>query len=140
MPAERGPTGGYSLLGFWQARGHSQPFHGILYPRTFTAESVAVILDAFSLDLSQPTVLVLNNASVHRAGCVQARQTEWTRCGLRLQFSPAYSPELNLIEQLWHRFKHDWLTPQHYQDEQTLYGRIVAIARLIDNTYQITFG
>lgn len=140
VPAERGPTGGYSLLGFWQARGCGQPFRGILYPGAFTAELVAAALDEFSLELTRPTVLVLDNASVHRAACVQARQAEWARRGLRLQFLPAYSPELNLIEQLWHRFKHYWLTPHDYQDEQTLYDRIVAIANAVGQTYQITFS
>ena len=56
--------------------------------------------------LSQPTVLVLDNASIHQAGLVKAHLAAWAAQGLTLFFLPPYSPELNRIEILWRFCKH----------------------------------
>lgn len=82
---------------------------------------------------------MLDNASVHRAACVRARQAYWAAHGLRLQFLPAYCPELNLIEILWHRCKHYWLTPDHYASEQTLLKALNQLLTQIGTEYTITF-
>ena len=58
-------------------------------------------MDEFSLALRGPTVLVLDNASIHKAHLVQARQAAWAARGLTLLFLPPYSPELNRIELLF---------------------------------------
>ena len=60
----------------------------------------------FAQSLNGPTVLVLDNASIHRAHVVRACQAEWAASGLTQLFLPPYSPELNHIELLWHRCKH----------------------------------
>lgn len=140
VPAERGPTGGYSLLGFWQARDPAQPFTGVLYAGAFTADLFVAAVEQFSFTLERPTILVLDNASIHRAAGVQARLRDWARRGLRLQFLPAYSPELNQIERLWHRCKHYWLTPHDYDSEAHLYERLTQLIRGIGTQYRITFA
>ena len=69
-------------------------------------------MDAFVADEQRgPTVLVLDNASIHRAHLVQEQRTARTKKALTLYFLPAYSPEFNKIELPWHRCKHRWLTP-----------------------------
>ena len=66
------------MLGFWRPAdphqtGH-QAFHGVLSASSFTAELFALAVDEWVATLTQPTLLVLDNASVHRAGCVQAKR------------------------------------------------------------------
>lgn len=72
LPAERGAGGGYSVLGFWRPadpqQSGQQAFHSVLSASSFTAELFVAAVDEWVGTLTQPTVLVLDNASVHRAG------------------------------------------------------------------------
>jgi transposase len=138
LPAERG-RGGYCVLGLWQAQAPGQPLSSYVLAGALTAELFVAILDEYSQALRLPTVLVLDNASVHRAACVQARHAEWARRGLRLQFLPAYCPELNRIELLWHRCKHYWLIPADYVSDQALLDRLTTLLPQVGKEYTITF-
>ncbi|RZK16767.1 MAG: hypothetical protein EOO56_19345 [Hymenobacter sp.] len=64
----------------------------------------------------------------------------WRSRGLRLQFLPAYSPELNRLEILWRFLKHYWLTPATYQTLDTLRERLDYIVKHIGTKYTVTFG
>ena len=139
VPAERG-AGGYSVLGLWQAKVPGQPLLSYVLNGALTADLFAAVLDEFSQHLPRPTVLVLDNASVHRAACVQARRADWAARGLRLQFLPAYCPELNKIELLWHRCKHYWLTPADYETEATLLESLTALLPKVGKEYTVTFA
>jgi hypothetical protein len=138
LPAERG-GGGHTVLGLWQARAPGQPLTSYVLPGALTAELFVAALDEYARTLAGPTVLVLDNASVHRATCVQARHAAWAAQGLRLQFLPAYCPELNVIEILWHRCKHYWLTPGDYLSDQTLLARLEELLPAIGKEYTVTF-
>jgi transposase len=107
-------------------------------PGALTAELFVAALDEYCATLGQPTVLVLDNASVQPAACVRARQAYWAAHGLRLQLLPAYCPELNLIEIRWHRCKHYWLTRHHYASEQTLLKALNQLLTQIGTEYTIT--
>jgi len=141
LPAERG-AGGYSVLGFWQpgAGDPARAFTGLLSETAWTAELFVKAVDEFVGTLDRPTVLVLDNASIHRATCVQQRQRAWRTAGLQLQFLPAYSPELNRIEILWRFLKHYWLTPPDYGTLDTLYQRLQFILERIGKDYTVTFA
>lgn len=141
LPAERG-AGGYSLLGFWQPGGPatSATFTGLVSETAWTGELFAQAVDEFSQTLTGPTVLVLDNASIHRAAAVQQQLATWRSRGLQLQFLPAYSPELNRIEILWRFLKHYWLTPADYQTLDSLRQRLDYIVKHIGTEYTVTFG
>ena len=145
LPAERGPGGGHSVLGFWrpvdpQATGR-QDFTAIVSATAFTAELFVLAVDEFVAHRTEPTVLVLDNASVHKAHLVKARVAAWAAQGLTLLFLPPYSPELNRIEILWRFCKHYWLTPGAYQTPQTLLQHLTELLKAIGTPeYQITFG
>ena len=59
---------------------------------------------------------------------------------LTLFFLPAYSPELNHIELLWHRCKHYWIRPQDSATEQTLLQRFEYVLANVGSRYTITFA
>lgn len=54
------------------------------------------------------TILVLDNAPIHR-GIDAATRTRWlSEYNMCLLYLPAYSPELNLIEIVWKQAKYHW--------------------------------
>ena len=139
LPAVRG-SGGHSVLGFWQARGPGQPLHAYRRAGAFTADLFVLAVNEFCQTLDRPTVLVLDNASIHQAHVVRACHAEWAAKGLTLLFLPPYSPELNRIELLWHRCKHYWVRPEDYQTDQTLLERIEYVFKKVGSDYTITFA
>ena len=147
LPAER-EAGGPSVLGFWQPGAPGQPLSAYALAGAWNADAFAAAVDAFAAAVDAfvadeqhgPTVLVLDNASIHRARLVQERRAAWAQKGLTLCFLPAYSPELNKIELLWHRCKHYWLTPADYACDRTLPERVAHILARVGSEYIITFG
>ena len=85
-----------------------------------TAAFVVEQLDAFSWHTRGPTVLVLDNASIHTAAIVQQRRAGWEQRDLYLFFLPPYSPHLNLAETVWRHLKGGWLRPEDYAQHDDL--------------------
>ena len=145
LPAERGAGGGYSGLGFWrpadpQATGH-QHFMGLICPAALTAELFVLAVADLLAHFTQPTVLVLANASIHKAGLVKEQLVAWAAQGLPLFFLPPYSPELNRIEIRWRFCTPYWLTPEAYQTPLTLWQHVTDLLRAIGTpNCQITFA
>jgi hypothetical protein len=139
LPAVRG-NGGHSVLGFWQAGASGQPLTAYTRAGALTADLFVLAVDEFSQALHGPTVLVLDNASIHKAHAVRARHGEWAARGLSLLFLPPYSPELNKIELLWHRCKHCWIRPEDYQTDRTLFERVGYVLQRVGTTYTVTFA
>ncbi|HEX8428448.1 transposase [Hymenobacter sp.] len=99
LPAERGPHGGYSVWGLWRPGGpQGQHFLGWMAETAFTAELVVGALDEFSQQLNEPTILVLDNASVHRAALVQGRRETGAARGLTLLFLPPIRPNSTALK------------------------------------------
>ena len=82
-------------------------------PKAFVAEEVV----QFLRDLppgAVPTVVVLDNAGIHRSKVVRAARPElWAR-RVYLYYLPPYSPELNAIEPRFRVIKHDDLPERRY--------------------------
>ena len=55
--------------------------------------------------VGKPLVVILDNASVHKAKEIEPLLKVLQGKGLKLYFLPPYSPELNRIEKLWHKMK-----------------------------------
>ena len=104
-----------------------------------TADLFVLAVNEFAEQLTAPTVLVLDNASIHTAHLVRERHAAWASAGLTLLFLPPYSPELNKIEVLGHRCKHCWVRPEDYQTDQTLLERIEHVLIKIGQKYTVTF-
>ena len=56
-----------------------------------------------------PTVVVMDNASIHTSEAFQEEIPKWEKQGLSIFYLPEYSPELNLIEILWRFMKYEWI-------------------------------
>jgi transposase len=126
-----------NVLGFL---GKDNRLHSFQTQERITAEFVIESIEALLPTLPGPTVLVLDNASVHRSKLVQARRKEWKKKGLRLLFLPPYCPHLNLIEILWRMVKYRWLDCAAYADFQTLCQCVTNILAKVGTQYQISFA
>jgi len=126
-----------NVLGFVRRDGS---LHSFPTQATLTAKHLIESIDALLPGLDKPTVIVLDNASVHRAKAVKEKQTEWRQKGLRLLFLPPYCPHLNKIEMLWRRIKYQWLWPEAYQDFATLCQSVTSILKQVGTKYQISFA
>lgn len=83
-----------------------------------TSETVLEMLEEVAVDaakLTVPSVVVIDNASIHTAKIIEDKRPEWEGRNLFLYFLPAYSPELNLIETLWRKVKYEWLPFDAYE-------------------------
>ena len=94
LPATRRP--GVNVAGFLRHDGAD------LHPHT-TEQGIHFVEvirfpDDFCQQLSQPTVVGLDNVSAHRSAAFQACIPDWGAAGLTLFFLPVYRPELNRIE------------------------------------------
>lgn len=79
------------------------------YWQTTTAEVFAGFLDLLREKVGKPLIVILDNASIHRAKLIQPAIELLKTKGVFLYFLPPYSPELNRIERLWHKIKHTWM-------------------------------
>ncbi len=64
---------------------------------------------------ARPCTIVLDNYSVHRSKAVKAAALVLARTGVTFYFLPAYSPELNRIEELWRHLKYEELPQRSYR-------------------------
>ena len=79
------------------------------YWQTTTADVFVGFLAWLKSQVDKPLTIVLDNASIHTAKSTR-RFVRWLgKQGVTLYFLPAYSPELNRIERLWHKIKHTWM-------------------------------
>lgn len=85
------------------------------------ADKMIEFLDDFSMKVTRKTVIVLDNAPIHRAKKLQALRPLWEKRGLHLFFLPPYSPHLNIAEILWRILKGKWLQPRDYLTSDTLF-------------------
>jgi transposase len=108
-----------------------------------TSEFVLKVLDGISENTkadSIPSVLILDNASIHTAKIIQDKRAEWEEKNLFLYFIPAYSPELNLIEILWRKIKYEWLPFDAHESYDKLRSNLEKIFNGFGNEYNIVYA
>lgn len=136
LPALR--SRGYTVLGLLDIT--KNQFQGNLYEGAANSECVIQTLDELANKIDKKTIIILDNASIHKSKVVQEKSKEWRKKGMFLQFIPAYSPELNLIEILWKMMKHFWLKPENYSSMIVLKNAIIQILQEYGKSYHISFG
>ena len=86
-------------------------------------------VERFSFAISKLTVVVLDNARIHKGREMQERIESWQRRGLFIFYLPTYSPHLNIAETVWRKLKYEWLTPEDYESKEHLqYGVTQALS------------
>lgn len=136
LPAIR--SKGCTVMGLLNVQKNS--FQGNLYDGSANSKCVIQTLDELANSVKRKTVVILDNASIHKSNKVLEKSAEWRAKGLYLQFIPSYSPELNLIEILWRMMKHYWIEFENYSSMDTLKETIVIMLQKYGQDYCITFG
>ena len=94
--------------------GHAAPaLYWVAKPGSLRAEHLIAFLQQLP-PVPIPTVVVLDNGSIHRSKEVRGAVPDlWAR-GVYLYYLPPYSPELNAIERLFRTIKHHELPERTY--------------------------
>lgn len=129
-----------NVLGFWRSDNWMRysTFNGRMNCARFIECIETDLLPHLRAD--RPTILVLDNAPIHKAKLVMAKREEWKAKGLRLFFLPTYSPHLNRIELLWRQVKYRWLEPAAYENFQTLINSVKSILDQVGTKYLLSFS
>lgn len=114
--------------------------HHFTTDQPLTSHFVIQSIESLLPTLTQPTVLVLDNAGPHRSQAVQERRSTWKRRGLRLLFLPPYCPQLNRIELLWRSLKQRWMPTGAYQSFDTLSKTVTDLLQGYGTKHRITFA
>lgn len=136
MPPQRGQ--GFTLAGFLTLENQLQAYSdsGPTSSRAF----IQFVEDWISEHPPQgKTIVVLDNASFHGSADGVAKQKQWATQQVYLQDLPAHGSELNLMEVVWPRLKHEWLSLSDYQSGQCLRSATESILRQVGTKYTITF-
>ncbi len=107
----------FNILGFINKQG---VLHSYLSEKSVDSAKVIEIFDKFSKQITKPTVVVLDNASIHTSKTFKDNIAKWSNKGLTLLYLPPYSPELNIIEILWRFVKYHWIEMQAFKSYTTL--------------------
>lgn len=89
--------------------------------QNINADFVIEQLESLSWQITKPTVVVLDNASAHKAQKLVQCVDVWQQRGLFLFYLPPYCPHLNIIERYWKELKEGCICPQDYQSADTLF-------------------
>ena len=110
----RGTTRSYCPVSHWErvnVLGCLQKGAGLVWETlTHTVQRTDVIafFDRLAAQMTRNTIVVLDNAAIHRGAAMREKQAQWEKKGLLLWYLPPYSPELNAIEILWKHAKYFW--------------------------------
>jgi len=135
IPAQRGKA-----VDIWGLLCRDNRFVFSTTYNTIDADFILQHLDSFSFNLQKPTVVVLDNASIHTAQKVKERLQVWQNRGLFIFYLPPYSPHLNIIERLWKELKARWITPADYISTDRLFYAVYLALATVGTDLSIAFS
>lgn len=134
-PSQSSPR--FNVLAWLNEAGHLVSFTSHV---SITSEFVIRCIDEWVVSLNRPTVLVLDNAPMHRSKAFRACLERWQQAGLYVFFLPAYSPHLNKVECLWRKIKYEWLDTAAYGSYEALRQAVKDILADFGYKYTIRFA
>ena len=106
---------------------------------TINSQVAIAFIDDFCTKITQPTVVVIDNAPIHHSKLFEARIKEWKENDLYIFFLPKYSPHLNPIVILWRKIKYEWMNYEDIQNQDELETRLIDILSQFGDKYTINF-
>jgi transposase len=114
--------------------------HAYMFAASIHTGVVIACFDAFCHTITNKTVVVIDNASIHTSDDFAERLPSWKKHGLIITYLSPYSPELNLIEILWRRIQYTWLPFSAYACLNALSEALETIWSHVGSEYQITLA
>lgn len=115
-------------------------YKGFTTQESINADNVVEYLDLMSFSVKKKTVVVLDNASVHRNRKIKELRKIWEDRGLFLFYLPPYSPELNPAEILWRVLKCKWLRPVDYTTTDSLFYATNSALAAVGNILKVNYS
>ena len=100
------------------------------FESSVTSEVVIACFDSFANSVKKPTIVVIDNASIHHSKVFNKKIGEWEEKNLFLLYLPPYSPELNKIEILWKHIKYYWLSFDAYKSFSSLRQAVTELSKI----------
>lgn len=122
-----------NVLGCLQKGGMHLILETVAHP--VAREDVIAFFDRMANDLTQKTVVVLDNVGIHHGAPMREKPAEWECKGLYL---PPYSPELNAIKTLWRQANYFWRRFLTLSGRE-LHDEVDALMHGFGTDYTITF-
>lgn len=97
-------------------------------------------IEALAFSIQKLTVVVLDNARVHKSKRFQEHRDIWEKRGLFIFYLAPYSPHLNIIELLWRKLKYEWVKPEDYLEEDKLFYTVTQALAAVGRDLTIDFS
>lgn len=101
VPVEKGYK-----INLWGLISRSNQTHWVTTEKNIDAQFIFTQLEELSFKIRKPTVVVLDNASIHKAHLICQQLSFWEDRGLYICYLPTYSPHLNIAETLWRKLNY----------------------------------
>ena len=125
-----------NVLGIMNRNNHLETY---ISTQSINSDVIITCIDAFFPTVNKPTVIVVDQSSIHTSNYILDKIEEWTERGLTIFELPTYSPELNLIEILWRFIKYEWIDIDAYSSWETFVASVEKILREFGTNYVINF-
>lgn len=107
--------------------------------QSINSDVVIACIDTFFPAVDKPTVIVVDQSSIHISDAILDKVEEWQERDITIFVLPSYSPELNLIEILWRFIKYEWIEIDAYKSWETFVASVEKILKEFGNSYVINF-
>jgi transposase len=135
IPVEKGYK-----INIWGLISRKNQIHWAATEQNIDSDFIFNQLEKLSFQIQKQTVLVLDNASVHKAKIIQNQLKYWQKRGLYVFYLPPYSPQLNIAETLWRKIKKEQIDPLNYIDKDMLFYSVSQCLAQIGNNWNINFS
>ncbi len=127
-----------NVLGFLNIN-KQKVFASVTYDKV-DSEVVIGHFNLFAKEITKPTTVVIDNASIHTSIKFKNMIPEWEATGLTIFYLPPYSPQLNPIEILWKFMKYYWIEFDAYKSAQHMKNYVEKVLIGYGEDYEINFG
>lgn len=114
-------------------------FQAYTFEGSVDSHVMIACIDEYCKQVTKPTVLVMDQASIHTSDAVMECLPRWEKHGVTIFYLPTYSPHLNRIEILWRFIKYYWLDFSAYESWKSLVEQVEEILRTVGTKYCINF-
>jgi transposase len=125
-----------NVLGIMNRNNHLEAY---VSSQTINSDVIITCIDAFFPTVDKPTVIVVDQSSIHTSDSIFNKIEEWKERGITIFELPPYSPQLNLIEILWRFIKYKWIDIDAYSSWETFVASVEKILREFGKSYVINF-
>ena len=125
-----------NVLGIMNRKNHLETY---ISSHTINSDVVVACIDTFFSQVNKPTVIVVDQSSIHTSDAILDKVEEWLERGITIFELPVYSPQLNLIEILWRFMKYQWIEIDAYNSWESFVASIEKILKEVGKNYVINF-